>query len=46
MAGGMSDAEILSDLASLTAEDFRPALMFAAQRERRLAASAPHERAA
>ncbi len=46
MAGGMSDAEILSDFPSLTAEHLRAVLMFAAQRERRLAASAPHEIAA
>jgi uncharacterized protein (DUF433 family) len=46
MAGGMSDEEILGDFPSLKAEDLRAVLMFAAQRERRLATGAPHEIAA
>jgi uncharacterized protein (DUF433 family) len=46
MAGGMSEAEILADFASLEAEDLRAVLMFAAQRERRLATGASHEIAA
>mgnify|MGYP006266345955 CR=1 FL=1 len=43
MAGGMSDQEMLADFPSLEAEDLRAVLAFAAQRERRLATSAPHE---
>lgn len=46
MAGGMSDEEILADFPSLEAEDLRAVLIFAAQRERRLATGAPHEIAA
>ena len=46
MAGGMSEAEILADFPSLKAEDLRAVLMFAAQRERRLATGVPHEIAA
>ncbi len=36
LAGGMSDAEILSDFPDLTVEDIRACLAFAAERERRL----------
>lgn len=36
LAGGMSPGEIVSDFPSLTEEDVRAALAFAAQRERRL----------
>jgi len=46
MAGGMSEAEILADFPSLRPEHLRAVLAFAAQRERRLAASPPHEIAA
>lgn len=46
MAGGMSEAEILADFPSLKSEHLRAALMFAAQRERRLSASMPNEIAA
>lgn len=46
MAGGMSEAEILTDFPSLTSEHLRAALMFAAQRERRLSVSMPNEIAA
>lgn len=46
MAGGMSDVEILSDFPSLNEDHLRAVLLFAAQRERRLAASPPHEIAA
>ncbi|UHD18650.1 DUF433 domain-containing protein [Thiocapsa bogorovii] len=46
MAGGMSEEEILADFPSLKAEDLRAVLMFAAQRERRLATGVPHEIAA
>jgi uncharacterized protein (DUF433 family) len=37
LAGGMSEAEILEDFPSLTADDLRAVLAFAALRERRLA---------
>ncbi len=37
LAGGMSEAQILSDFPSLTAEHIRAGLAFAAARERRLA---------
>jgi uncharacterized protein (DUF433 family) len=37
LAGGMSEAEILDDFPSLTSEDIRACLAFAAARERRLA---------
>jgi uncharacterized protein (DUF433 family) len=37
LAGGMSEAEILSDFPDLKAEDIRACLAFAAARERRLA---------
>jgi uncharacterized protein (DUF433 family) len=37
MAGGMSEQEILADFPSLKSEHLRAALMFAVQRERRLA---------
>ena len=36
LAGGMSQAEILEDFPDLDPEDIRAALMFAAERERRL----------
>lgn len=36
LAGGMSEAEILEDFPDLRAEDIRAALIFAAERERRL----------
>lgn len=37
MAGEMSEAEILADFPSLTSEDMKACLAFAAARERRLA---------
>ena len=37
LAGGMSEAEILEDFPSLTTEDLKAVLTFAAVRERRLA---------
>jgi len=40
MAGGMSEKEILSDFPSLTVEDIRACLAFAAARERRLSSPA------
>jgi uncharacterized protein (DUF433 family) len=46
MAGGMSEDEILADFPGLKAEHLRAVLMFAAQRERRLAIAQPHEIAA
>jgi uncharacterized protein (DUF433 family) len=46
MAGGVSAEGTLADFPSLEAEDLRAVLMFAARRERRLAAGAPHEIAA
>jgi len=46
LGGGMSEQEILADFPSLKPEHLRAALMFAAQRERRLAAGTPHEVAA
>ena len=39
LAGGMSEPEILRDFPSLTTDDVRAALEFAAARERKLAAS-------
>lgn len=39
MAGGMSEDQILADFPSLTRDDIRACLMFAAVRERRLASS-------
>jgi len=39
LAGGMTEAEILSDFPSLTHEDIQAVFAFAAARERRLAAS-------
>ena len=39
LAGGMSENQILSDFPSLTQDDIRAVLAFAAERERRLAAS-------
>ncbi len=38
LAGGMTEAEILSDFPELTAEDIRACLAFAADRERALLA--------
>ncbi len=46
MAGGMREEDILADFPSLETEDLRAVLMFAAQRERRLATGAQHEIAA
>ncbi len=46
LAGGMTEDEILADFPSLRPEHLRAALMFAAQRERRLATAAPDEAAA
>jgi uncharacterized protein (DUF433 family) len=40
LAGGMSEEEVLQDFPSLTREDLRAVLSFAALRERRLASSA------
>ncbi|HLC41443.1 MAG TPA: DUF433 domain-containing protein [Methylomirabilota bacterium] len=39
LAGGMTDDQILADFPSLTREDIRAALAFAAARERRLSSS-------
>jgi uncharacterized protein (DUF433 family) len=39
LAGGMTEDEILSDFPSLSREDIRACLAFAADRERRLASS-------
>ena len=39
LAGGMTEDQILTDFPSLTREDVRAALAFAAARERRLASS-------
>ena len=39
LAGGMSEEQVLEDFPSLSREDIRAALAFAAARERRLAAS-------
>ena len=39
LAGGMSEAEILADFPTLTSDDVRACLAFAAARERRLASS-------
>jgi uncharacterized protein (DUF433 family) len=39
LAGGMTEDEIIADFPSLTREDIRAALAFAAARERRLAGS-------
>lgn len=39
LAGGMTEAQILADFPSLTRDDIRAALAFAASRERRLASS-------
>ncbi len=39
LAGGMTEVELLADFPSLTAEDIRACLSFAAARERRLAIS-------
>lgn len=40
LAGGMTEEEIVGDFPSLTAEDIRACLSFAAARERRLSSSA------
>jgi uncharacterized protein (DUF433 family) len=40
LAGGMTTEEIVSDFPSLTSEHIREALLFAAERERRLRESA------
>jgi len=40
LAGGMTEDEILGDFPSLTAEDIRACLAFAAARERRLSSPA------
>ena len=37
LAGGMSQDQVLKDFPSLTADDIRAALAFAAERERKLA---------
>ncbi len=39
LAGGMSEQDILADFPSLTSDDIRACLAFAAARERRLAIS-------
>lgn len=39
LAGGMSESDILADFPSLTSDDIRACLSFAAARERRLASS-------
>lgn len=39
LAGGMTEAQILSDFPDLTADDIHACLAFAASRERRLAGS-------
>ncbi|MEJ7841247.1 MAG: DUF433 domain-containing protein [Rubrobacter sp.] len=39
LAGGMSQEEILADFPDLTADDISAALLFAAERERRLFSS-------
>ena len=39
LAGGISEAQVLSDFPSLARDDIRAVLAFAAARERRLAAS-------
>jgi uncharacterized protein (DUF433 family) len=41
LAGGMTEDKILADFPSLTSEDIRAALAFAAARERRLAGAPP-----
>lgn len=46
MAGGMSEAEILSDFPCLKPEHLRAVLAFAAQRERRLSMGIAREIAA
>jgi uncharacterized protein (DUF433 family) len=45
LAGGMTEAEILSDFPDLTAEDIKACLAFAADRERKLAYFPGHETA-
>jgi uncharacterized protein (DUF433 family) len=39
LAGGMSEEQILKDFPNLSSDDIRATLAFAAERERRLAAS-------
>jgi uncharacterized protein (DUF433 family) len=46
MAGGMREEGILADFPSLEVADLRAVLMFAAQRERRLATGVQYEIAA
>ena len=41
LASGMTEAEILADFPDLEREDFRAALAFAAERERRLVSIPP-----
>lgn len=41
LAGGMTEDDILQDFPDLTRDDIRACLAFAADRERRLAASPP-----
>lgn len=43
LAGGMTEAEILSDFPELTSEDIRACLTFAANRERQLAVAQQYE---
>jgi uncharacterized protein (DUF433 family) len=45
LAGGMSEADILSDFPDLTSDDIKACLAFAADRERKLAALPDHETA-
>ena len=45
LAGGMTEAEILSDFPDLTPEDIKACLAFAADRERKLATLPEHETA-
>jgi uncharacterized protein (DUF433 family) len=45
LAGGMSEAEILSDFPDLTADDIHACLAFAADRERKLATLPQYETA-
>jgi uncharacterized protein (DUF433 family) len=43
LAGGMTEAEILSDFPELTRDDIRACLAFAANRERQLAVAEQYE---
>jgi len=45
LAGGMTEAEILSDFPDLTSEDIKACLAFAADRERKLSTLPEHETA-